>query len=976
MKKNSNKISGCICEQYHLIMKHAIYLFTIFFWHFSFSQEQPSFQYTVIDISNGLNTNNVNDCIRDQRGFLWIATDFGITRYAYQNSIHFSQDPVSGKPLGTRTKFLLRDSILYVCGRPGFYKINTNTLKFERINIYADENIDEMIFYKDLILLASLEGNLFFYNIANGGIKKVKLTDGLPINMVVKNGDLFFLSLEDGMYQYDLREKKITGLTKIKNFKFTDRLYLSDDNQIYLTNYGYFKKFDTQTSKFTDMKGVPENLTSYLEPRKKSKFYITNFQYLFLQNGTQMPQQLYPPVDQHTEYKKLKIAENGDMYAITNQGLIIIRPFKPFKKLNVFGSDKMEVRRAIFEDTVRKKMFFFSYDKLSILDQKTQKTIVRDFPTVAHVALQRGDSLLVATEGSNIISIHLGTLGYKKVLIKEQKPLQFISFAQKQDGEFLLGTLNGLYKTKDFHKGASHVSLKYGTNDFSHMQVKAIYVRSDHEIWLGGSFGILVLNERFDVIRHYSSSEKGKYFIANDEVNCFYAIEKGIYAGLDGELIFVPFDNGPIRHFYSDLFGKSTNRIVSILEDQYHDIWFSSYHGVYRLNTKTFGIRSFHAPYYFSNDEFNRSSSCVTSDGKLYFGNIAEHIMIDPDDYRENLSTPFFQFNTIRILGNNSNLNIDYDLKHNDIIELPSEGSSVDLSFSYNDPVNIEKINYQYRLPDLGQEWIDLQSRPSLQLFSLPSGEHNIEIRAVGFDGNISQILNLKFLVPAFFYKTIWFNLLIIILVIAIVLVIYWIRVNNLNRMLNFRKELSSDLHDTVGTSVTKTIYAAQAMLNESSHADSRLKQIIEDGRKIHMNFRDVLWSLEGNKDEIFNLFDRINEIGNSLVENTRFDFILIKDNVDKNYPVTNRQKREILLITREAINNAMKHSSGNSIVFEFKIEEKRLVLTISDNGKNNTEELSFTGMGLSNIYSRVKKIGGDVIFSKRKNGFRIRLAF
>ncbi|MFN5760581.1 MAG: hypothetical protein ACK44U_00760, partial [Sphingobacteriales bacterium] len=93
------------------------------------------FQYFVINIANGLNTNNVNDCIKDKRGFLWVATDFGITRYAGQNSLHFSTDSKSGKTLGHLTKLLVTDSIIYAAGSTGFYTINPWNCSITKVNL-------------------------------------------------------------------------------------------------------------------------------------------------------------------------------------------------------------------------------------------------------------------------------------------------------------------------------------------------------------------------------------------------------------------------------------------------------------------------------------------------------------------------------------------------------------------------------------------------------------------------------------------------------------------------------------------------------------------------------------------------------------------------------------------------------------------------------------------------------------------------
>jgi hypothetical protein len=77
-------------------------------------------------------------------------------------------------------------------------------------------------------------------------------------------------------------------------------------------------------------------------------------------------------------------------------------------------------------------------------------------------------------------------------------------------------------------------------------------------------------------------------------------------------------------------------------------------------------------------------------------------------------------------------------------------------------------------------------------------------------------------------------------------------------------------------------------------------------------------------------------------------------------------------MVTREAIHNVLKHSNGDIIIFEFRKMNGKLNLHIHDNGKNENEDLQFSGMGLESIKMRISKIGGKVSFKKRKDGFDI----
>lgn len=932
------------------------------------------FQYFVINIANGLNTNNVNDCIKDKRGFLWVATDFGITRYAGQNSLHFSTDSKSGKTLGHLTKLLVTDSIIYAAGSTGFYTINPWNCSITKVNLKPNIYIHDMVFYKDQIILSSREGFLFFYTPKTRQIEVVPMGDNNIINILVKDQTLFCLSLQTGCILFDLDTRKIKKTLLISPFTYLDRFYLTKKSEVLLSSKDYVRKFDARIADFVTTAQL-KNTTGYKEIGENNLFFITDNHQLFFRDKENTIYPLYPPVGKSTEFKKIKGDLNDDVYIISNQGLIIVRKITPFRVINAFGDQQVHVQRAIYEDTIYKRILFFSYDKLGVYDPQKKSIQSTPLNLVTHTLLEYQNDLLLVTEGSKLYSLTRKDLKVKQLFVKENPPLQFIAAAKSPDGTIFLGTLNGLYQTKDLSKGINRLTLVHQGKDLSDMQVKTIWVNTDGKIWVGGTSGILVLNKQWEIMDHYAVGYPQHRSLPVDEVNCFYPTQTGLYAGLDGELAFIPFNGSAPQFFYSRIFGKSNNRIVSIVEDKNQEIWFATYKGVFRLSPQNGSIRSFHAPIYFTNDEFNRSSSLRSRSGKLYFGNIAEYVEIDPDQYRDTIKPAIFQFNMARIFSATNKETIRYDLKDGDQVTLPLEGASIDISYSLNDLINSDQLTYQYRMKSVQADWVDMGNRTSLQLFSLPAGRHLIQIRAIGNDGYASNILNLNLLVPAIFYKTLWFNVLIILFILVLTGIFIWIRMRNLRKILLFRKEISNELHDAVGTTVTKSIYAAQSLMNEADVKDKRLQQIIDYGRQINANFRDVLWSLEKNTDPIVNLFDRINEIGNHAVANTPFDFQMTREQIDLEFSLTIRQKRDLLMISREAIHNVLKHSNGDLIRFHFSLQKNKLHLKITDNGKNTDSEIRSGGMGLESMRLRARKMGAEKItFRKDSDGFEVYL--
>ena len=85
----------------------------------------------------------------------------------------------------------------------------------------------------------------------------------------------------------------------------------------------------------------------------------------------------------------------------------------------------------------------------------------------------------------------------------------------------------------------------------------------------------------------------------------------------------------------------------------------------------------------------------------------------------------------------------------------------------------------------------------------------------------------------------------------------------------------------------------------------------------------------------------------------------------------------DLLHISQEALNNALKHSKAFEVVLSLHADEDNLRLEVKDNGQGFDQELARGkgGMGLTNMAERVEKIGGKLtIQSDPKSGTTIRI--
>lgn len=85
--------------------------------------------------------------------------------------------------------------------------------------------------------------------------------------------------------------------------------------------------------------------------------------------------------------------------------------------------------------------------------------------------------------------------------------------------------------------------------------------------------------------------------------------------------------------------------------------------------------------------------------------------------------------------------------------------------------------------------------------------------------------------------------------------------------------------------------------------------------------------------------------------------------------PVGRKIERELFLIVQEVVNNSIKHSKASNITVGLIKSDAGIKLLIEDDGIGfDIKNLKSPGMGISNIYGRVKTLSGDIQIETKPN--------
>jgi signal transduction histidine kinase len=190
--------------------------------------------------------------------------------------------------------------------------------------------------------------------------------------------------------------------------------------------------------------------------------------------------------------------------------------------------------------------------------------------------------------------------------------------------------------------------------------------------------------------------------------------------------------------------------------------------------------------------------------------------------------------------------------------------------------------------------------------------------------------------------------------------------VNKQIELNNQRSTISADLHDDLGATLSgihiNASLAKNNLYNNIAQSDKSLTRIIDDLRAITQNMGDIIWALNPDKQNNKSISGQLKDFYFDLMDDQN---IHCNYHIDKNIEsqiIDIKERKNLLLISKEAINNILKHAHATNIDISLGSEKDQIVLKIQDNGVGMEDpENVFSGNGLKNMKYRAEKIRGTL---------------
>lgn len=941
-------------------------LLILFFYTGFFCLHAQQILFKSYTMQDGLVANPVRCIYQDGKGFVWIGTFEGLSRYDgfkftnYTNTNGLSHNlinsiiEVNGKLLIAENNGAVdiiqnnsfqkgftapsavniiqpyRDRLLVTTDSNGFYEYRDETFvlpsqertgtslgHFVPLNdsfLLAAGIDDHLIIYKNNLSVHLLQKNNFnshFYSLFKDSKKRIWACTSGGLKLIEfsagKKNLLSFAPLPSAF-----------NFTPLKNAQVTSMIEDKDGSFWIGTMKGLVHLFPNGNSHtYNEKEGLPSAIINTLYRDKENNLWIGT------ERGLAKWVSKSNVVFYNTEYKDFKNDVN-QMYVLGNKQIVLgtehgLQQFnvhtKEFKDINATGSHYVPIRAS-------SPLLVQYEDKLGQLDS-IKNTII---------PVKKIDSIMQGVTSSCRHpdgTIFLGTFGglftVEKTAIKKILPYRITCMLIDKDGNTWAGTwIDGLYRITAKNNSPGSYNVQDITSTINQKQIRGLYEESNKNIWVGTRYA-----------------------------GAFCLTEKG-----HGKF--------NVQHF-SRQSGLISDWVKSFAETESGDIWVGSYLGLDKLVKEPAGYRvfNFSKVVNFFADIKNIVSTgdnewvCVANTGIAFFKD--DNIHQVPPLRATVLST------SLGVLENKLTIILPTEK-----ISLKPNQNAARFEFSALGFINERQILYSYRLKGSGDTtWSKPENIHEASYVSLSPGHYTFEVKAIGWNGEYGIPATFPFHIATPFWKQGWFVALCIFAVILLIYGLYRYRIRQLVRLQNVRNSIATDLHDDIGSSLTNISILSELSSQsfpQPEKAQRFLQRISEEVQASNQAMDDIIWSVNSHNDSLQETMARMRRYAAELFEKSEINCHLQLDEDKGDKKLSMEQRRDVYLICKEALNNIRKHARANNVWMEVRKNRNHLFMQIKDDGKGFNPNLITHRNGLKNLRSRVEKWNGDIKIQSQEN--------
>ena len=730
-------------------------------------------------IEDGLPQSNIETIFQDRKGFLWIATQDGVSKFNGYQFENFYSNPFNSKSILSN------------------YVIKINN--WRKDSICFTTTIGLSIFDPATKIFKN-----YPLSLQNKSIGKIKGS------LLLKNKKILLIS-NKGLYEVDLSKSK--NLVSIISNERGFNLIHQSKNQILITSKNHL--FELKEKKLNILKSFNQNISSLFLDEKGANVMLGDSLIRFENNFTNQTSYGFP-----SNLNVCIKVDNDYWLGTANDGLFIFNPKKEEQIQKIYSNNRAnnllsQKVRSIFKDEfgiiwigtdkglnkidLSKKQFlqvkpsnyspkssdnawsFYENDSiflsgldngLQVFNKASKRYQWIDFPVPILDIINYQNRLLLATGKGvfflnkmdslfNIDSIAINII----VDDKQDVVFKFLNF----QNFLLIGSLNRLTICDQNLIVKKSWPLK-NVRDFTVLNGKIYFAAYPTGIYK------MINTENLDRINFKSKPLPEVEHLLSLSIN---SAENNIWLGLHGGgLVKYEIQQQKSSHF-STKKGLPNNTIYSI-EKSSEALWLSTNGGLSKYSFKSQAFENFNPSDGLQSLEYNSGASYTNNNNDVYFGGINGYNIVRPAEGGINRTPPRAYISSVNYKGENL-LELDsIDQSTNEkIIVIPHYRNSFSISVDALHFSSPKENIFKTKLEGWQTEWEIAKGKHIYNFSNLQEGDYYFILKVANPDGIWSYgEERIHIVIKPPFYLTWWFITIVSVLISSILFYSIYVRVN------------------------------------------------------------------------------------------------------------------------------------------------------------------------------------------------------
>ena len=667
--------------------------------------------------------------------------------------------------------------------------------------------------------------------------------------------------------------------------------------------------------------------------------------------------------------------EESEVLLGNEEGIFIVYPkSKGLSELIPanYGANKSTRGIYVYPDGA---IFYGSYNGAGYMEKDGTVYILEDIKHAYALLPMNENELLVGTEGGflkifdrekrRIKNLQYTLSDIAQNLYRFNLPDYVLSLAET-DTDFLIGSTNGLWLLNKESRSLSRFEANSEDTRLSDLHVRHIKVIDKRKILLSTNLGLFELNQQTLTKRYPKSGNLGIYksLFTNDT----------LWIATQGKGLVAIDTKGEVKQTFTTSNGLSNNIVYSL---EYADgvLIAGTADGLNLVRNQQ--LRRIGMAEGLRQTEFNSGASFWDAPRKrIYIGGLMGYTILDlTQHWFDNPSQlESFVTETHTSASNTEDRLSNYTWPYNDEQTLTLRPGQSLSGLYIGTPGNYRthsSIRYSLNYGD----WEQLGPGQYISLIEPSPGNYHIRLETLSTrdQGRLREFTIIK---QPHYYQTWWFNGLIIILIIGFLLLWYRSRIAKIRREQAIRNRIAADLHDEVGSSLTRIFFQANTLARSQiplKNQEKQLELIAKTSKQALLTMSDMVWSIDSRFDTMKDLVIRMKDYVYRLREELNFAYRFREEGNIESGKVSQSVRQNLFMIFKEALTNAIKYSGGSEITILLHLDENiRLEITNSYGEKHSGVAHRQGGRGIENMKRRASKVGGRLIITNTDRIFKV----